>query len=79
MAVNHQPAVALGIGPGGIKVAGGQRQLLHQGGVGHGEGQQRIKTEARRDWQIFNEIFTDESKALLLPRYKNHTIIHISN
>jgi hypothetical protein len=34
--------------------------LLHQGGVGHGEGQQLIKIEARGAWQIFCESFTDE-------------------
>jgi hypothetical protein len=60
MAVNGQPTVALRIYPGCVKVAGGQRQLLHQGGVRHGEDQQSIKTEARRRWQIFSESLTDQ-------------------
>jgi hypothetical protein len=44
--------------------------LLHQGGVGHGEDQQLIKTEARRIWRIFNKTFTDESKGVSLPKKK---------
>jgi hypothetical protein len=60
MAVNRQPAVALRIRPGCVKVAGGQRQLLHQGGVGHGEDQQLINIEARRSRHISPESLTDE-------------------